>query len=80
MNYTIAWIEEPHSGFSVDYGKDGNRYYVSMHDKESDVYRSRKFDNRDEAVKTFLILTDAVCRGLYSFENRVAIMIGGKPE
>lgn len=77
MNYTIAWIEEAHSGFSLDYGMDGNKRYICLHDKESGIYRSRKFDNQDEAIRIFLVLTDAVCRGLYSFEDRVKLLMGG---
>lgn len=78
MNYTIAWLEEAHSGFNMDYGKNGNKYYISVHDKESGIYRSREFERQDEAVQIFVLLTAAVCRGEYSFEDRVKILMGGE--
>lgn len=76
MNYTIACLEAP-TGFSMDYGKNGNKYYISIHDKESGIYRSREFARMDDAVQVFVLLTEVVCRGVYSFEDRTKLLMGG---
>ncbi len=78
MNYTIVWTEEAHSDFSMDYGKDGNMYYICISDKKSRIIKSRKFDNQEDAVRIFLALTNVVCRGLCNFDDRVKILMGGE--
>ena len=80
MNYTIALLEEAHSGFTADYGVDGNKYYIAIHDKESGIYRSRIFDTADEAVRMFTTLANIVCKSLYSFEDRLKIFMGSDAE
>ena len=80
MNYTIALLEEAHSGFTADYGVDGNKYYITIHDKESGIYRSRIFDIADEAVRMFTTLANIVCKSLYSFEDRLKIFMGSDAE
>lgn len=77
MNYTIAVLEEVHTGFTMDYGKNGNRYYITIHDKESGIYRSREFVEFDDAIRVLGKLSEAVYGNLYSFDDRVKILMGG---
>lgn len=78
MNYTIAHLAEAHSDFAVEYCKDGNEYYIyiSTVNENGRVGYSRRFKNTDKAVKIFLLLSEAVCRSLYDFSGRKAILDG----
>ena len=76
MHYTIAFLEEAHSGFFVEYGIHGDKRYISINDKKTGTCWTQEFKDKDEAAKVFLALTNAVLCGMYNFEDRTKILMG----
>jgi len=70
MNYTIASLRTHGGEFVMDFGKDGNKYSISIHDRQSGVIRTRLFQNVNEAAWKFSELAKWCCTGSYSFEDR----------
>jgi len=78
MNYTICVLEEAHGGMTVDYGKDGNRYYITIHDRESGDYCSRTWshDNKVMAQAMFKRIASWIMNSEWSYADRKAMFLG----
>ena len=82
MNYTIAWLEEAHGGITVDYGKNGNRYYISIHDRQSGDYCSREWahNERNAAQQMFHQIAGWIMNSEYSYADRERMFLEGVSE
>lgn len=78
MYYTIATMEEIHSGFKVTYGHTGNCYHITIYSPENDIFRSREWahNDRDAAQAMFLKIASWIMGGLYSDQDRVRMFLG----
>lgn len=76
MYYTMTSLEDHvfHQRLSID--KNGNKYVVGIHDRDTSTYKHRTFDNLAEAEQKFLYLARCIIHGNYSFEDRVKILEG----
>lgn len=72
MSYTIAVLEEIHTGFTVDFSKMGNKYLIYI--KQDDATSHNTYDSIEDAALVFGKLSQAVITGCYSFEDRIAML------
>ena len=70
MDYTIASLEDAQGTMSLDFGKSGNKYKVSIHNKETKDYVHRLFAEMDKAYEVFEKISKHVIFGNYSYEDR----------
>ena len=78
MNYTIATMKEVHTDFEIAYEKSGNLYNVLIiyRDDDERIMHYNQYENVDEACKVYLKLAEAILKGMYSLEDRIAILKG----
>ena len=70
MDYTIVSLRTNCREFTMDFGKKGNKYFVSIFDKETHTFRLREVERLDEAQGKFCKLAEWCCGSLYSFADR----------
>lgn len=76
MYYTIASLESPHTGDTLEINKDGNKYVVYLTHKDEDggepysLHAHRKFDELGDAYKVFEKLSSWIIYGFYDFYQR----------
>jgi len=70
MNYVIVSLRTNCGEFTTDFGKNGNKYFISIFDKETHTFRLKEFERLDEAQIKFCKLAEWCCAGLYSFADR----------
>lgn len=76
MNYEIASLKDVHNEVEISVIKDGNKYAVMLGKVWSSECHHNSFDNIEDAYAVFEKLSKAVVMGLYSWEDRVAILKG----
>lgn len=74
MHYTVATLEDVHSGQIISLDKCGNQYQVGAYHTETKDFAHKKFATLDEAKAVFLQLASAIVDGCYSYEQRKAML------
>jgi len=71
MNYMIASLNSIQDDLAAYFGKDGNQYVISMRNPKTEENYTRVFENQMDAAGAFTKLSQDVCLGQYSFQQRV---------
>lgn len=66
MTYLIASMEIVNTSLILNFGKNGNKYTVSIYDKETNDLTTNKFNKKEEAYKVFEKLSSWFLLGVYS--------------
>lgn len=74
MNYSIASLLECQGNLILDLSKDGNKYHVSLYNKETKQNTFKKFDCIENAYDTFETLSKYICLGLYNENDKRKVL------
>ncbi|MBQ5658751.1 MAG: hypothetical protein IIV02_04375 [Peptococcaceae bacterium] len=77
MTTEIACLEDLVLGMTIHLLKSEDRYSILMAKNMTGKYASEKFDTIEEAYEMFERLSKAVVIGLYSWEERKAMLEQG---
>lgn len=74
MNYTRAYTEEVHTGFSVSI--DNHNYVALMQkheDRDSDI-KGKSYPNAAEAYAAYMKIVECILTSTYNFKDRAAML------
>lgn len=70
MSYTIASMEDVHNDLVLDFGKNGNKYTVSIYNKQTKELTHKEYTQQEEAINIFDKVSRAILTGCYSEQDR----------
>lgn len=77
MNYTIATLHQQHSDIYMEYGKQGDKFWVSYYDEGQKNYTRKLFDTAAEAIEVYLKIAGWILLGCYRDEDRRSYLLTG---
>ena len=77
MVYTIAVLEECHGNLVLEIGVHGNKYTVSIYNKETKDSTNQEYDKLEDAYKVFEKLSSWFVFGYYSEKAKRQFLANG---
>lgn len=77
MSYTLAELKEVFGSVKVNIDKSGNQYLVGLCDCETQEYKHKTFNSLEEALKIFQKLSEAIIKGIGSYEYKCNLLLEG---
>lgn len=74
MNYTIAVMELVEDVAQVEIGKNGNKYFVGVYNKDTKEYAHKDFDTINKAYEAYNILCELFIKHLGTFNDKVKVL------
>ena len=74
MNYTRAYTEEVHAGFSVSIDNQNYVYVTQKHEGRESDSKGKKYDTAAEAYAAYMKIVECILTSTYSFEDRAKML------